>query len=118
MIDSVKAVAAAAACAVFVALPAAAADCAYPPGPTPVIPDGAAATAAQLSAAFTAVQSYVNLLQSYQDCVETRIKLAPPGTKAEDLQKLRDQGDAAIERADALKTNYENQVAAFKARSK
>ena len=45
-----------------------------------------------MKAAHEAIQSYVNLLQSEQDCVETRIKIAPKGTKAEDLQKLRDQG--------------------------
>jgi hypothetical protein len=101
--------------AVLFALPAIAADCVQP-GPAPVIPDGATATVDQLKNAHTQVQSYVNLLQSYQDCVEARIKMAPKGTKAEELQKLRDSGNAAIDQAKALSDNYMAQVKAFKAR--
>jgi leucyl-tRNA synthetase len=54
------------------------------------------------------VQSYVNTLQSVQDCNEAKIKMSPKGTKADDLQKLRDAGNAAIEAAvlalDAVKS--------------
>jgi hypothetical protein len=118
MRHSIGAFAAAASLIVMAGLPAAAAECSYPQGAMPTVPDGRTATAAQLSAAFTAVQSYVNLLQSFQDCVEARIKLAPAGSKAEDLQKLREQGDDAIERAETLKNEYGAQVAAFKATGK
>ncbi len=101
--------------AAAIALPAAA-DCGQP-GPAPAIPDGTTATVDQLKVAHTQVQSYVNSLQAYQDCVEAQIKMAPKGTKAEDLQKLRDAGNAAIDQAKALSDNYATQVKAFKART-
>jgi len=107
---------AAAALFVFAALPAAASECTMP-GQAPVIPDGTVATVDQIKEAHAAVQSYVNLLQSYQDCVEARIKMAPKGTKAEELQKLRDSGNAAIDQAKALSDAYSAQVKAFKARA-
>ena len=100
----------------FAALPAAASDCAVP-GQAPVIPDGTTATVDQIKEAHTAVQSYVNLLQSYQDCVEAKIKMSPKNTKPEALQKLRDSGNAAIDQAKALSDNYSAQVKAFKARA-
>ena len=102
--------------AALVTLPAAAADCAQP-GPAPTIPDGTSATVDQLKVAHTQVQSYVNTLQSYQDCVEAQIKMAPKGTKAEDLQKLRDAGNSAIDQAKSLSDNYSAQVKAYKART-
>jgi hypothetical protein len=98
------------------AIPAFAEDCPQP-GPAPAIPDGATATVDQMKAAHEAVQSYVNLLQSEQDCVETRIKIAPKGTKAEVLQKLRDQGNAAIDQAKALGDSFTASVKAYKART-
>ncbi len=61
-------------------MPAFADDCPQP-GPAPAVPDGATATVDQMKAAHEAIQSYVNLLQSEQDCVETRIKIAPKGHK-------------------------------------
>jgi hypothetical protein len=99
-----------------VAVPAFADDCAQP-GPAPAVPDGATATVDQMKTAHEAIQSYVNILQSEQDCVETRIKIAPKGTKAEVLQKLRDQGNAAIDQAKALGESYTAAVRAFKART-
>ena len=108
-------ISAAAALAGMAAFPAFAADCARP-GQAPVIPDGATATVEQFKAAHIAVQSYVNLLQSYQDCVEARIKMSPKGTKVEDLQKLREAGDAAIDQAHALGDSYMAQYKIFEAR--
>jgi opacity protein-like surface antigen len=110
-----KRILAGAALAALAGIPAFAADCAQP-GPAPMIPDGTTATVDQLKAAHTQVQSYVNMLQSYQDCVEARIKMSPKGTKPEDLQKLRDAGNAAIDQAKALSDTYAAQVKAFKAR--
>ena len=99
-----------------VASPAFAADCAQP-GPAPVIPDGSTATVDQLKAAHQAVQSYVNTLQSVQDCNEAKIKMSPKGTKADDLQKLRDAGNAAIDQAKAISDAYSAQVKVFKGRA-
>ena len=106
---------AAAAMAAFAALPVAAKEC-DAPGPSPSIPDGTTATADQMKASRDAVQKYVNVLQDYQDCLEANIKSAPKGTKAEDLQRLRDKGNAAIDQAQALGKEYSAQLAAFKAR--
>ena len=106
---------AATALAAIAALPAAAKEC-QAPGPAPAIPDGTTATADQMKAARDGVQSYVNVLQDYQDCLELNIKNAPRGTKAEDLQRQRDKGNAAIDQATALKNTYIAQVKAFKAR--
>ncbi len=110
-----KRILAAAALTGLATFPAFAADCAQP-GPAPVIPDGTTATVDQLKTAHAQVQSYVNMLQSYQDCVEARIKMSPKGTKPEDLQKLRDAGNAAIDQAKSLSDNYSAQVKIFKAR--
>lgn len=98
------------------AAPSRAAECSMP-GPAPTIPDGTTATVDQMKDAHTAVQSYVNLLQSYQDCVEARIKLGMKTTKPEELQKMRDSGNAAIDQAKALSDNYAAQVKAYKART-
>jgi len=106
----------AAAVVAVAAMPAFADDCPQP-GPAPAVPDGATATVDQMKSAHEAIQSYVNLLQSEQDCVETRIKIAPKGTKADILQKLRDQGNAAIDQAKALGDAYATQVKVYKART-
>jgi opacity protein-like surface antigen len=92
-----------------------AADCAQP-GPAPVIPDGTTATVDQMKATHQAVQSYVQTLESVQDCNEAKIKMAPKGTKPDDLQKLRDAGNAAIDQAKAISDAYSAQVKIFKAR--
>jgi opacity protein-like surface antigen len=99
-----------------VASPALAADCAQP-GPAPAIPDGATATVDQMKAAHTAVQSYAQALEAIQDCDEAKIKIAPKGTKAEVLQKMRDEGNAAVDQAKALSDAYSAQVKIFKARA-
>jgi hypothetical protein len=98
------------------AVPAFADDCPQP-GPAPAIPDGATASVDQMKAAHEKIQSYVNMLQSVQDCTEARIKTAPQGTKADVLQKLRDQGNAAIDQAKSLGDSDMAQVKAFKART-
>jgi opacity protein-like surface antigen len=112
-----KRILAGAALAALAGIPALAADCAQP-GPAPMIPDGTTASVDQMKAAHDQVQSYANLLQSYQDCVEARIKMAPKDMKPEDKQKLRDAGNAAIDQATALRDSYAAQVKAFKARPK
>lgn len=107
----------AAAFLVLIASPAAfAADCAQP-GPAPAVPDGTTATVDQMKAAHEAIQSYANSLQLVQDCNEAKIKLAQKSTKPEELQKMRDQGNAAVDQAKALGEAYSAQVKIFKARA-
>ena len=87
------------------------------PGPAPVVPDGNTTTADQLKTVHAQVQTYVDVLQKYQDCLEAQIKSAPGGTKAGDLQKMRDAGNAAIDQANALSASYSEQVKVFRARA-
>ncbi|HEX4505766.1 MAG TPA: hypothetical protein VH722_08535 [Alphaproteobacteria bacterium] len=94
------------------ASPAFAAECASP-GQAPVIPDGQTATQAQMDTAKQQVQSYVNSLQSLQDCYEARIKMTQKSAKADDLQKMRDAGNAAVTQAQALAATYSAQKKIF-----
>ena len=98
------------------ASPAFAAECAQP-GQAPVIPDGQTATSAQMDAAKQQVQSYVNALQSVQDCYEARIKMTQKTAKPDDLQKMRDAGNAAVDQAQALATSYTAQKKIFNNRA-
>jgi hypothetical protein len=107
---------AAAAFAVLAAGPSLAADCAVP-GQAPAVPDGATATVDQMKTAHDAVQSYVHSLEAYQDCLEARIKMTMKSTKPEELQKMRDAGNAAIDQAKQLSDSYAVQVKAYKART-
>jgi hypothetical protein len=98
------------------AAPAFAADCPAP-GPAPTIPDGATATQAQMDSAKQQLQSYVNSLQSVQDCYEARIKITQKTAKPDDLQKMRDAGNAAIDQAHAIATAYTAQKKIFNNRA-
>ncbi len=98
------------------AAPAFAAECAQP-GQAPVIPDGTTATQAQMDAAKQQVQSYVNSLQSVQDCYEARIKMTQKSAKPDDLQKMRDAGNAAVDQAQAIASAYVAQKKIFNNRA-
>jgi hypothetical protein len=90
----------------------AAAECAQP-GQAPVIPDGQTATQAQMDEAKQQVQSYVRSLESTQDCYEARIKMTQKSAKPDDLQKMRDAGNAAVSQAQALAAAYSAQKKIF-----
>ena len=94
------------------ASPAFAAECAQP-GQAPVVPDGQTATAAQMDTAKQQVQSYVNSLQSVQDCYEAKIKIGRTSLKPDEAQKMRDAGNAAVDQAQALATAYVAQKKIF-----
>ena len=66
-----------------------------------------------MTATKAAVQSYVNALQSVQDCNEARIKMSPKSMKPDDLQKMRDAGNAAVDQAQALAVAYSAQKKIF-----
>jgi hypothetical protein len=105
----------AAAMALFasVAGPALAQDCQRPTTPPP-IPDGAKATVDQFKAAHPAIESYVYALDAYQACTIAKIKLILPGTKPDEVQKLRTDGSTALDDAKALSDAYQAQVKIFK----
>ena len=98
------------------ASPAFAAECSTP-GQAPAIPDGQTATQAQMDAAKQQVQSYVNSLQSLQDCYEARIKMTQKTAKPDDLQKMRDAGNAAVTQAQQLAKTYTEQKKIFNNRA-
>lgn len=98
------------------ASPAFAAECAQP-GQAPAIPDGQTATQVQMDAAKQQVQSYVNSLQSVQDCYEARIKMTQKTAKPDDLQKMRDAGNAAVDQAQAVAAAYVAQKKIFNNRA-
>ena len=86
------------------------------PGVAPVMPQGATATKDEMLAGKAALQKYVNDLQGFQDCIEQQIKSAPKETKSNVLQGWRDQGNAAIDEANAQSAVFSAQLKAFKAR--
>lgn len=98
-----------------VALPAVAAECVMPPM-APAMPQGATATKDEMLAGKAALQKYINALQDFQDCEETRIKGSPKGTKKGTLQEWRDAGNAAIDAANAQQAVFSAQLKAFNAR--
>ena len=98
------------------ALPAVA-DCAKP-GKAPAMPQGATATQEDMKAGHDALQAYVNTLQTYKDCLAALIANAPADTKPELKQQWRDEGNAAIDAADAIAAVYSSQLNAFRAQGR
>ena len=99
----------------FFAPGAAAAECAKPPRP-PQMPQGATATDEEMKHGREVLQTYVNVLQEYQKCMEAQIKNAPPDTKPEVKQQWSANADAAIDAAHTIADVYSIQLRAFKAR--
>jgi len=93
--------------------PAFAQDCHRPSNP-PAIPDGAKATVDQFKAAHPAIQAYSQALAAYHDCLETKIKQLPPNTKADVRQKMRDDGNSALDESKTFSSAYMDQVKIFK----
>ena len=91
------------------------AECAKPPK-APQMPQGATATDDEMKAGHDALQKYVNILESYQTCLDNEIKNAPPDTKPEVKAGLASSADAAAEAAHEIADIYSIQLRAFKAR--
>jgi len=100
---------------VMFAAPVATAACADPPKP-PQMPQGATATDDEMKEGRVKLQTYVNILQAYQACLDKQIKDAPPDTKPELKQKWQATSDAAIDAAHEIADVYSIQLRAFKAR--
>jgi len=94
---------------------AALAECPKPPR-APQMPQGATATDEEMKHGREVLQTYVNVLQEYQKCVEAQIKNAPPDTKPEVKQQWAANADAAIDAAHTIADVYSIQLRAFKAR--
>jgi hypothetical protein len=91
------------------------ADCAKPPR-APVMPQGATATDEEMKAGHDALQKYVLILETYQSCMEQRVRTAPADTKPEIRQQWQALADAAIDAAHEIADVYSIQLRAFKAR--
>jgi hypothetical protein len=100
---------------IFIFSGAALADCKKPPRP-PQMPQGATATDDDMKHGREALQTYVNVLQDYQKCIEAQIKNAPPDTKPEVKQQWAANADAAIDAAHEIADVYSIQLRAFRAR--
>src|ERR1700751_3694052 len=61
----------------------------------PQMPQGASASEEDMKEGRQRSQTYVNLLQDYQKCMEHQIKTAPPDTKPEVKQQWQPNADAA-----------------------
>jgi len=85
------------------------ADCLLP-GPPPVSPDGGKATAADMKLGHDVIQSFVMQLESYQSCRERQIAAAGSGTTDQQKQTWRDQGNAAVDEAQALAASFAAQL--------
>jgi hypothetical protein len=93
--------------------PALAQDCQRPSNP-PAIPDGAKATVDQFKVSHPLIQAYVQALDAYRDCIDTKIRQLPQGAKPDMVQKLRDAGGSATDEAKTLSGAYQDQVKIFK----
>ncbi len=91
------------------------ADCPKPPR-APQMPQGATATDEDMKHGREVLQTYVNVLQDYQKCMDAQIKNAPADTKPEVKQQWQANADAAIDAAHEIADVYSIQLRAFKAR--
>ena len=86
------------------------------PGPAPAVPDGATASTADMQLGHDAIQHFVHELEAYQACRDAQADNAPPGTTEQQKHALIDQGDAAIDQANALAAAFSAQLKVFNAR--
>jgi 2-oxoglutarate dehydrogenase E2 component (dihydrolipoamide succinyltransferase) len=85
------------------------ADCLLP-GPPPVAPDGGAATADDMKLAHDVIQSFVMHLEAYQACRESQVAKADSTVTEQQKQTWRDQGNAAVDEAQALAAAFAAQL--------
>jgi hypothetical protein len=88
------------------------------PGPAPVPPDGAIATAADIGLGHDTIQAFVNQLEAYQACLNNKVDHAPPGVTDKQKDGWIEQGNAAVDQANALAAAFSEQLKIFKARPK
>ena len=100
---------------IFILSGSALAECKAPPKP-PQMPQGATASDEDMKHGREQLQTYVNILQDYQKCIDAQIKNAPPDTKPEVKQQWAANADAAIDAAHTIADVYSIQLRAFKAR--
>jgi hypothetical protein len=98
------------------AAPQAPPDCLLP-GPPPVPPDGASASGDDMKLGHDVMQAFVVQLEDYQACRNNQIDhAAAPVTPAQKEQWL-EQGNDAIDEANALAAAFGRQLQIFKAKN-
>jgi hypothetical protein len=90
-------------------------DCLLP-GPPPVPPDGNTATAADMALGRSTIQNFVNELENYQACRNNQLDHAAPTVTEAQKQTWLDQGNAAVDEANAIANAFAAQLKIFKAR--
>jgi hypothetical protein len=91
------------------------ADCLLP-GPPPVAPDGGKASAEDMKLAHDVIQSFVVQLEGYQSCRETKITTAGNTVTDQQKQTWREQGNAAVDEAQALAAAFASQLKIYHAK--
>ena len=101
-----------------VAAPAAAppADCLLP-GPPPVPPNGLVASEADMRLGHDVMQHFVVELEAYQACRNGQADHAASGVSQAQKDKWIEQGNEAVDEANALAASFGAQLKVFKART-
>jgi hypothetical protein len=87
------------------------------PGPPPVAPEGATASADEMRLGHTVIQNFVFQLEHYQTCRNTQLDHPPPGTTEQQKQAWLEQGNAAVDEAHAVANAFSAQLKIFNARN-
>ena len=87
------------------------------PGPAPVPPDGNTATAADMKLGHDSIQGFVVALETFQACRMRELDHASPGVTPQQKQTWLDEGNSAVDQANALASAFAVQLKAFKARA-
>ncbi len=91
------------------------ADCLLP-GPPPVPPPGETASPEDMRLGHDVMQAFVVQLEAYQTCRNAQIDHAAPGVTQAQKRQWLDQGNAAIDEANALAAAFGAQLRVFKGR--
>ncbi len=86
------------------------------PGPPPVAPAGATATADDMKLGHDVIQHFVEQLEGYQACRNNQVDHAPASVSADQKEKWTAQGNAAVDEAHAVADSFTAQLQVFKQR--
>ncbi len=86
------------------------------PGPPPVPPNGAVASQADMKLGHDVTQAFVLQLEAYQACRNGQADHAAPGVSQAQKDAWIEQGNQAVDQANALAASFGAQLKAFKAR--
>ncbi len=89
-------------------------DCLFP-GPAPVPPYGATASEADMALGHTVIQGYVLQLEAYQACRNSMVDHAGPEVSLQQKQMWTNQGNRAVDEANALANAFAAQIKDYKA---